>query len=466
LPYSSFADANLYRAHLPKLDQLPATRPLAYPRERIINGNDYIGSDNDANESCIILKGTAVGAQSVQSAFDMPDMGHAVDRVFWVANKDLHTLGSADAWVPGARNQLEIAGTTSDDDLTPNNAAQRAELATHFSATVNPLFENARENRLVFFRDRLFKLEHHELASVRIRAATYDTPEAIECTFGLTFPRGQAITPQMREAAANRAQDSLVTMLHDAGFSTSVANATVRGLPSEAILSFLGRNRIALDLSNKMRVGKLTADFLVYSMGQELGETAEGTPSYMAAKLDNKSGMFSAISNFAVGLTGGGIDNDVAGAAIAVDGGTAAGGVVRHVRILGAAMLSSGFLTGGPARTFTDRHKAHFESLPKESTAAMGGGINPAVTNIKRANQFTDPLLKINTASHAELLQANLTDIGAAMIIIYRSGTDRGFTVLEYQAKLIVDALLGNVGDDGAAVAQDAMIVTAATFAF
>ena len=67
---------------------------------------------------------------------------------------------------------------------------------------------------------------------------------------------------------------------------------------------------------------------------------------------------------------------------------------------------------------------------------ARGGGLNLAITNIRRANHSNVKPVRLNTASLAELMAAGLSENAAGLIVAFRSTTDRSFTVAEFIQKL------------------------------
>jgi len=424
-------DNALYQEHLPAYDQIPARYDQGAGMPRIINGNDYIGAHNDPNETIVVFKGNPVGAQSVQSALDMPDPanGHPVRRVWWVVNKSLHhELGSQviprmgnDADVPGKRNLLEQIGN---DALIFNEAQDITD--NH----LNWLLWNTQAFRDLQFQDRLMRVGFHEIAGFRAM------PDGtILVRFNL-HPYGDVgrpvpqFIPRLAEASLRVMQQA-----HPAGpYPPELATR-------HDLEPLTGHAREHIDT--------LTVDRVVYSLGQDRGVQSEGTAAYLVQLLGGMQAVN--LEGFPAYVTDGQLDPD------------AGNGVTGRVRVLGAAIVDGPGVAAGPG-AINQGHNQHGGTVPQEAPAG-GGGMNMAVTNIRRANAYTPGPVRLNFASVNELQNAGLALVTAQRIVALRSMTTRGFTVQQFSALLGLTVFLTG---GPMAFAVDALLLTnnPAQFAF
>jgi hypothetical protein len=210
-PDTLFATPELYQEHIPQRGVAPEIRPADQGFPRILDGNEYIGSPNDPDKSVLVFKGNPVGAQSAQSALDMPLVreGRRARRVWWVISEDIRARNAAD--VPGRRNLLEIVG---------NSQLQGGEAAA--ITTNHPLgaLWALQATRDTMLSNRLHRVGWHEIA--RISEGTpgeeHGTRDpavpGIKCTFSF-HPYGD---PQQafRPAAPAGASASVRTMMREA----------------------------------------------------------------------------------------------------------------------------------------------------------------------------------------------------------------------------------------------------------
>ena len=390
----------LFDDHLPKFDELPP-QSLDWTKPWIMNGNDYIGLNNDTQKTVIIMKGNAVGAQDVQSALHAPDLIGSVKQVWWLHNACIYPEEpSVDAWVPGCRNNVEIAGTTTDATLWPHGELQVQEMAVNFNEVINSQYNTYREDRETMLAGKLFNLEFHEITKIEL------SQSEIACTLNFKGSRTNRLYP-----------DEMKLKQHAIASVTKITG----GVNKESVGD-------ALEVDKEGFANKIKAYALVYSQGQEFGTKIEGTAAYFLKNLSNWEAASDADTGFPTGIVNKENDAEV----------TPTTGMIR---VLGATALVSAreLLTGKHAydSKFVGKgHFAHISTLPNESTAKDGGGINPALTSIRRANGFKDPKMKVNTAALSELIAAGLSKAAADWIVARRSTTDRGFTIEEYCAQL------------------------------
>ncbi|WP_437599803.1 hypothetical protein WMF28_43975 [Sorangium sp. So ce590] len=377
-----FATPELYEEHLPRLGVPPAE-----PTERIIDGNVYIGSKNDHKKTVIVFKGNPVGAQSVQSALDMPRCEDPVRRVWWVVNKGM--IAGNDADVPGKRNLLEMIGNM---PIKQTDEAMITAVSVNHGESWVPQY-----HRNELLRERLHRVGWHEIEKI-----SEEPSRKIKCTFTL-HPYGDLLK-DVPLGTADKAAASLAEMLilaepFDGDLLPGMTTATQAG---------------------KKILASITADLLVYSLGQERGATAEGTVLYMTQKLGALSPVFDPGTGFPMAVTNNFADPDADG--------------IGRVRALGAAIM------GASTREADTQHNNHGATLPQEMPAG-GGGLNLAITNIRRANRFKQTPVRVNTASVAELVEAGLSAECARVIVAERSATDRGYSIDGLIGKLIVLAV-------------------------
>jgi hypothetical protein len=198
-----FATQDLYDEHLPVRDEIPEIRPADQGFPRILDGNEYIGSPNDRDKSVLVFKGNPVGAQSVQSAMDMPHVrdGQRARRVWWVISEDVRARNPAD--VPGRRNLLEIVGNS------PLQDGEAAAITTNHGALWAT--QLARHNA---FRNKLHRLGWHEIQQIAEgtpgapHGTRFQAVPGIKCSFSF-HPYGNPATPIRPAAPAGAAQSVL-----------------------------------------------------------------------------------------------------------------------------------------------------------------------------------------------------------------------------------------------------------------
>lgn len=393
---------------------------------KIFDGNTFIGSDNGGGGTVAVIKSGAVAAQSVQSALGMPRLRGGARSVWWISNdyfskqNDLHTRLKASETVPGARNQLEIAGATPDEELVPlvrfnrnellgmgprrevtDAEQQRAELRAHFSDGANPVFAAAARDRVRLLKGKLHNLSHHELDSVA------EVGGRLKITLKPAIPRTE-------QAAID--DETLFLDQRDRLRRTAETNARVRAAKALARLDSVSRGKPLFGVSRADRGGvqSVVVDKLVYSSGQDYA--LAGNPGGLCRHLRDFKLVMSALETWPQSIEA----------------------EERAVRILGGAMLAA-TARGGCFRHLAG-HTAHIKTLPAEAPAAAGGGINPALINIRRANGFQYAKLKLNSASVDELEGHNGLSTSAAVAIVEkRKKTVRGCTIAEYRTHLGTD---------------------------
>ena len=393
--------------HKPAYDVVPARYDQGHPIPRIVNGNDYIGAVNNPQHKVLVFKGNPVAAQSVQSALDMPGVAAPVERVWWIVNKSLHLVPPAqavpglgnDADVPGRRNLLEQVGT----DALINNEA--ADITTHHSNPPNWVSPVVRNNN---FNNRLMRVGFHEIAGFR------EHPDGrIIVDFNL-HPRGNVNTPVL-QYIPRLAERSLRRMQAAHAVGAYPAEMTTRHDPEPAT----GDAREHIE--------SLTVDQVVYSMGQDRGPGTVGTAAYLVQLLGAMDPV--ELEGFPAYITDGQADPDDAS------------GTAGRVRILGAACMDGPGIGNAVLRGNVNQGlRRHDTTVPQEAPAG-GGGMNMAITNIRRANACTTAPVRINFASAAELQTAGLSQAVAQWIVAARTTGDRGFSRTQCAAMLTVFAL-------------------------
>ncbi len=410
-------DLPLYQAHLPPFDTPPARYDLGAPIPRIVNGNDYIGAQDNPLARVLVFKGNPVGAQSVQSALDMPTMANSVARVWWIVNKSLHGeppapgipgLGN-DADVPGKRNLLEQVG---DDQIDPD---EQLAILTHHPNGEDWVDLHFRQDAL---GNQLKRIGFHEIANF------HDNPADGGIFVDLTLhPRGDPNRniPGYAPAAAQQSLDRAV------GFPVP---------PNEVDLVWTADDPPPLRHAQRIAV-----DRVVYSLGQDRGRRTEGTAAYLVQRL----GLMHVvpIQGFPAYITDGNVDTDV--------------GNTGHVRVLGSAFLDGPGLLGGAQQALRIDHAQHGATMPREAPAG-GGGLNLAITNIRRANVCAAGPTRLNFATADEMVEAGLSLAAADWIVVQRSQTDRGFSVGQYATRLAAQA----VGPDNEEIFGDAPLAVLA----
>ena len=404
-----FATPALYEEHKANDDFPPQNFDQGAPMPRILNGNEFIGSVNDPNETVLVFKGNPVGAQSIQSALDMPGLGNPVQRAWWVVNKSLHNehmhddgfpaavrannrLGN-DADVPGRRNLLEQVGN---DPLHGTEAQQITDNHPNAVNWVNHAYRHGR------FDNVLMRLGFHEIA----RFSEHADGQRITVEFNL-HPYGSPGRP-VANHVPKMAERSLARLrLHHnlAADPAEITTAQVADPASGEQCEF---------------VDSITVDRVVYSLGQDRGPRSEGTAAYLVQLLDMHC---VDLEGFPAYVTCNQADPDTSDDA-------------GRVRILGSAFMGGPGIADGNARTALDNgHNNHGGTVPQEAPAG-GGGMNMAVTNILRANACTTAPLRVNFASLAELQAAGLSAGAAQYLVAARSMTDRGRTVTSWAGAL------------------------------
>jgi hypothetical protein len=379
-----FATKELYEEHLPPRGVTPHA-----PDTRIIDGNEYIGSANDHTKTVLVFKGNPVGAQSVQSALDMPTCASSVKRVFWVSNNDILRKNEAD--VPGKRNLLEMIGSS----------AISEEIGSHVATNHGEPWVS-RDTRAALLKERLHRVSFHEIDRI-----SDTTNRKIRCSFTL-HPYGDYSKPIGKDTPAG-AETSVKAMFADA--DVKAEGATHNRI--EGVTTMID--------DGKMLLQYITVDLLVYALGQERGVAAEGTARYMTQLLGPMAAAYDPDTGFPMAVIDGRMD-------VAVD-------TAGCVRVLGAAIMNA--CSDSVAASASDtKHKEHGDTLPREAPAG-GGGLNLAITNIRRANRFRELVTHVNTASVAELLAAGLDVHCARAIVALRSRTDRGYSVVQLQKELL-----------------------------
>jgi len=401
-------NAALYQEHLPSYDLPPARYDQGAPMPRILNGNDYIGSQNDPNHTVLVFKGNPVAAQSVQSALDMPGIGNPVQRVWWVVNKSLHDEPPSQA-VPGLGNDADVPGKRNLLEQIGNDALHGTEQQDIANNHPGALLWVQRHYRHYRFDDRLMQVGFHEIASF-----TETATGTIEVAFNL-HPYGDP-TRAVPQYIPRLAERSVVQMR---------LNHNLQQDPVEMVTRFAPE---PITNNPRERLQTLTVDRVVYSLGQDRGPRSEGTAAYLVQLV---AGMHAvSLQGFPAYITDGRADPDT-------NDGTGC------VRVLGAAFMGGpGIANGGQRQALDQGHDQHGTRVPQEAPAG-GGGMNMAVTNIARANQCLAPAapmtvvpVRINFASQAELEATGLSPAAAQWIIAARSATDRGHTVAQYGANL------------------------------
>lgn len=417
-----FATQELYDEHLPVFDREPERYDQGAAMPRIINGNDFIGSVNNPADTVLVFKGNPVGAQSVQSALDMPGLGAPVRRAWWVVNKSLHNepplpvgerLGN-DADVPGRRNLLEQVGN---DAL--NDAAEGLEITNNHPNGANWVQHPYRHQR---FDKRFMGIGFHEISGF----------------------------------AENQQNLTVSFNLHPYGDDRRGVPAHIPGLASRSLNAMRNNHPVDTQYAEMVTAGQgqaehlqeLRVDRVVYSLGQDRGPRSEGTAAYLVQSLQMHS---VALANFPAYVTDDQVDPD--------DPNRAAG----LVRVLGSAFMGGpGIADGAQRQALDEGHDNHGRTVPQEAPAG-GGGMNMAITNIHRANHCTTGPLRVNFASSAELQQAGLSWPAAEHIVAARSMVDRGYTVNEFADNLETFAagVMGHTVGGPAGVAADVALLRA-----
>jgi hypothetical protein len=397
---------DLWEKHLPEWATPPHWRSRS--RTKLIDGNEYIGYGNRQSETAIVFKGNPIGAQSVQSALDMPEMRDSlrVGRVWFISNKDLR---KDEANVPGDRNLLEVVGDSQPPDgpkrvnenlrITRNHGDQWADQAY----------------RARMLGNRLFRVSSHEIDKISA------TETGIRCTFTL---QGRNPIPPAD------AENAVIELL-----------ASCADPPGCEVTGGVGARKVA----------RIDGSFLVYSQGQDRTVTSCGSVAFMTRRLTDLAPVFDSRTGFPFTVTDGAKDKEVDG----LD--TRETAPTGGVRILGSGIMTccaawtnaegnkhfdaKDFPTrdeadGSEVAAANNPTKSQAGSIPREGPAG-GGGLNLNIPNIWRANRhFGKGLASINTASVFELQDAGLTEIMAKWIVAVRSITDRGYSWDEYMGKL------------------------------
>jgi hypothetical protein len=476
-----FEDEALYKAHLPTRDVLARDEPERCPT--IIDGNEFIGMDNDSSKTVIVFKGNPVGAQSVQSALDMPNLRSTFKLVYYVSNAD---IVDNDAGVPGGRNLLEMVGDADEKEL--ERFKPGATPAPKFVKTLqDDLPENHgfewvdRGHRLVQLDDRLIRASFYEIEKIKqsgtgrvactftLKGRTGTVTETIITGADRDYSHASAFTRDNKDVKFESIQyywlwERLSIALKDGPGDSEpqrLGPSFRHGTP-EKDKHFVYESAWVLEgekpataklppappgqpypspydtgvkieapkqtLEVKIVVRQLkeiTADRLVYALGQQNDNRIEGCAAYLTQKLVGLAPHTNdaLAGNFYNCVSGGGPDDDVSSV-----NGTAS--VSGRVRILGAAAAVG---PGCPADIgYTVRHQLHGTTLCKEMPAG-GGGLNVNLPCIRRANQFVGLRVKINSASEKELVAAKLSSEAAKWIIATRAKTDRGYTLEQYR---------------------------------
>ena len=393
----------LWDRHLPEWATPPSWRSRT--RTKVIDGNEYIGYGNSGADTAIVFKGNPVGAQSVQSALDMPELRESqrVGRVWFISNKDLR---KDEANVPGDRNLLEVVGN-SQLDIGPKRDNETLRIRINHGTDWTE--QSARNTA---FRNRLFRLSSHEISKISA------TETGIRCALTL---QGRNTIPA---ADANQAVAELL--------------ACCDGTPPGCEVTGVDPNR---------RVTRVDGSYMVYSQGQDRDATTCGSVAFMTRRFTDLKFALDASTGFPFMVTDGAQDAEVA----ALETTPETGGL----RILGSGMMNSfaGWTTSGglhfDPKDFPTRDTNGFEvdaanspaksqagTIPREGPAG-GGGLNVNIPNIWRANRhFGKGLASINTASFYELQTAGLSPFIARWIVAVRTRTDRGFSWDEYMEML------------------------------
>ena len=394
----------LWERHLPQWATPPSWRGRS---NKVIDGNEYIGYGNRSSETAIVFKGNPVGAQSVQSALDMPEIRESmsVGKCWFISNKDLR---KDEANVPGERNLLEVVGDSQLPD-GPKRVNENRRIATNHG---DKWADQAYRKRVL--GNRLFRVSSHEIDKISATAT------GIRCT--LTLAGRNPIPPGDAE------------------------NAVIELLASCA--EPLGCE-ITGDVGAR-QVTRVDGSYLVYSQGQDRSATTCGSVAFMTRRLTDLTLVHDSRTGFPFMATDGAKDKEVDG--LDTRETTPTGGV----RILGSGIMNSCGAWTAPegnkhfdGKDFPTRDtngaevaaansptKSHSGSIPRECPAG-GGGMNVNIPNIWRANRhFGKGLASINTASVFELQDAGLTESMAKWIVAVRSMTDRGYSWDEYMEKL------------------------------
>src|SRR5262249_52113355 len=145
-----------------------------------------------------------VGAQSVQSALDMPHCTKPSKRVWFLGNNPLYNPNRIDANVPGARNMLEMIGVSPYASLVP--AAQKElddnykEPTAHY--TLYRLYSEQERKRLLL--GKLFRADCHALTKLAAEG-----PKVVA-----TFTGKKAESPRdAKEIIEKAAKDSVQQLL-------------------------------------------------------------------------------------------------------------------------------------------------------------------------------------------------------------------------------------------------------------
>ena len=420
---TNFESSKVWESHLPEWTTPPNWRKRS--RTKVIDGNEYIGYGNKSSETAIVFKGNPVGAQSVQSALDMPEMreNSSVGRVWFISNKDLR---KDDANVPGDRNLLEVVGA-SQLSAERQRINETARIFEHHIRDKDKDKDTVKadqcrdwtsgEVRKTLLGKRLLRVSNHEIEKISL------TDSGVRCTL---TRQGERAT--ISEADANKAVDEML-----AGWNATGENTTPPGCQIDGS----GTTKI---------VKQVEASYLVYSQGQDRGDKCPGSVAFITRKMDltNFKVVKDPKTNFPMTVTDGEKDKEVDG----IQGDTETGGL----RILGSAIMNCS------SKWDADTGKLHFDpddfptrdqdgalglarnrapksqagTIPREGPAG-GGGLNLNIPNIWRANRyFGKGIASINTAAAYELEAAGLSSGTAKHIVAARSLTDRGFSIQEY----------------------------------
>jgi hypothetical protein len=394
----------LWERHLPQWATPPSWRGRS---NKVIDGNEYIGYGNRSSETAIVFKGNPVGAQSVQSALDMPEIRESmsVGKCWFISNKDLR---KDEANVPGERNLLEVVG----DSQLPEGAKRVNENRRIATNHGDEWADQAYRKRVL--GNRLFRVSSHEIDKISA------TETGIRCTLTLA---GRNPIP------AGDAENAVIELL-----------ASCAEPPGCEITGDVGTRKVA----------RVDGSYLVYSQGQDRAATTCGSVAFMTRRLAGLALVYDSRTGFPFMVTDGAKDKEVDG--LDTRETAATGGV----RILGSGIMNSCTAWTAPegnkhfdGKDFPTRDadgaevaaansptKSHAGSIPREGPAG-GGGLNVNIPSIWRANRhFGKGLVSINTASVYELQDAGLTEIMAKWIVAVRSRTDRGYSWEEYMGKL------------------------------
>lgn len=417
-----FASPDLYDEHLPQCDVWPVRRTSDDGLPRIVNGNTYVGSTNDAWQTVVVYGMNPVGAQCVQSALAMPlaDRASGVQRVWFVAEFDAKTIDQGapnddhGAVVDGHRNLLELVG----------NSRIPKEVGDQIKANHRPHPEWGPWEEDEGARDRAFKDRLHLLAWHRLDRIS-EQDGKILCRF--VQPTDHYLTTiSLPENVPELAEASLMSMLK------CIDRPWVPRKPSDDLVPGM----VTKVEGDALLVESIMADLLVYSRGQQQDERREGTASYLTRNLGEMVPIYvETSSHFPVGVTDRLSDPEVDG--------------IGRLRVLGSAMLG---LAGFPAHVefeFNKKHHDHTRSVPLEG--AGGGNLVVSINNIRRANHFVERRTRLNTASEEELTSAGVSAEGVRRILEIRSGDGvvRGHTVEGFRAALMLEEYEGRDVDVG-----------------